>query len=136
MSLAANKRKLSQHDLLGSHGNPPGLKAVWDLGESAHWRENFWQGFGLQVVVVDAVKDDVHDVDQKVWQLRHVGLDQLLHQVEDLSLGPGQHVSVEVDVERLKRNMSIYFNIHLVFLFKKGVVWESEAQMAKNLRNS
>ena len=75
---------------------------MWDLGESAHWRENFWQGFGLQVVVVDAVKDDVHDVDQKVWQLRHVGLNQLLHQVEDLSLRPGQHVSVEVDVERLK----------------------------------
>ena len=59
------------------HGNPSCLWAVRDLRENADWSEYFWQRFGLQVVVVHAVENDVHHIHQEVTQLGGVWPNQL-----------------------------------------------------------
>jgi len=62
-----------------SNSNPPRLSAVGDLREETDWREQLGHGLRLEMVVVDAMEDDVNNVHQKVDQVGSVTLNQQLN---------------------------------------------------------
>ena len=65
----------------GANSDPSTLYTMRDLGEEANRIEDLGQAPGLEVVVVNAVQDDVNHVDEKIHKIGAFLFNQDLHQV-------------------------------------------------------